>query len=348
LGYFEVFAGALAGFYALVPSYGLAIILLTLATRVILLPLSIKQTRSMREMQRIQPELAKLRAKHKGNRQKLNEEQMLLFKEHGVNPFGGCGPLALQMPVLFGLFYVIRQPLQYMGYKATAAASGALEFVPGNVEGFMSTIQDSALAKALFNHPLPVHNFLGLRLDCSSSLALRGNGTPVLNEACGSGLLTALPYLVLVVLMGLTTYYQQKQMQAKQAAQAQDSPMAQQMQMFTKVMPVMLMVFSFSFPSGLVIYWLTTNLWTIVQQRIVLKAVPLEPASKAAPAGNGSRAAKPSSKSQASTGGKGSRVAKPRAGEKGSNAAPKRSPSAQGGNGAGSTARGGDRKKRKK
>ncbi len=345
MGYFEVFAGALAGFYALVPSYGLAIIMLTLVTRVILLPLSIKQTRSMREMQKIQPELTKLRAKHKGNRQKLNEEQMLLFKEHGVNPFGGCGPLVLQMPVLFGLFYVIRQPLQYMGYKATAAASGALDFVPGKVEGFMSTIHDSALAKALFNDPLPVHDFLGLRLDCSSSLALRGDGTPVLAEACGSGLLTALPYLLLVVLMGLTTYYQQKQMQAKQAAQAQDSPMAQQMQMFTKVMPVMLMVFSFSFPSGLVIYWLTTNLWTIAQQRIILKAVPLQPSPKALPAGNASPAAKPSSKAQPSASTKSGGGNKP---AKGSNSTTKRSPTAQGGNGARSTARSGDRKKRKK
>jgi len=348
MGYFEVFAGALAGFYALIPSYGLAIILLTVLTRLILLPLSIKQTRSMREMQKIQPELTKLRAKHKGNRQKLNEEQMLLFKEHGVNPFGGCGPLALQMPVLFGLFYVIRQPLQYMGYKATEVAGGALEFVPGKVEGFMATIHDSALANALFNHPLPIHNFLGLRLDCSSSLALRGDGTPVLAEACGSGLITALPYLILVALMGLTTYYQQKQMQAKQAAQAQDSPMAQQMQMFTKVMPAMLMVFSFSFPSGLVIYWLTTNLWTIAQQRIILKAVPLEPGAKAAPAGNGSRTTKSSPKAQPSAGAKPRGGAKPSEGAKGSNSTPKRSPTAQGGNGAGSPTRSGDRKKRKR
>jgi YidC/Oxa1 family membrane protein insertase len=348
MGYFEVFAGALAGFYALIPSYGLAIILLTLVTRVILLPLSIKQTRSMREMQKIQPELAKLRAKHKGDRQKLNEEQMLLFKEHGVNPFGGCGPLVLQMPVLFGLFYVIRQPLKYMGYKATEVAGGALNFVPGKVEGFMATIHDSALANALFKHPLPVHNFLGLRLDCSSSLALRGDGTPILSEACGSGLITALPYLILVVLMGLTTFYQQKQMQAKQGAQAQDSPMAQQMQMFTKVMPAMLMVFSFSFPSGLVIYWLTTNLWTIVQQRIILKAVPLAPGAKAAPAGNGSRSAKPSKAQPTPPASKPGGGTKPREGAKGSNSTSKRSATGQAGNGAGSKPRSGDRKKRKR
>ena len=344
MGYFEVFTAALAGFYALVPSYGLAIILLTLATRVILLPLSIKQTRSMREMQRIQPELAKLRAKHKGNRQKLNEEQMLLFKEHGVNPFGGCGPLVLQMPVLFGLFYVIREPLKYMGYKATEVAGGTLKFIPSQVEGFMARIQDSALADALFNTPLPVHQFLGLRLDCSSALVLRGDGTPILAESCGGGILAALPYLVLVALMGLTTYYQQRQMQAKQAAQGQDGVMAQQMQMVTKVMPIMLVVFSFNFPSGLVIYWLTTNLWTIVQQRIILRAVPLETPAKEGTGGNGARTSKQSSKpapnTKARDGARQEAEKRPGSTAKGSQA--------RSGNGAKSRTRAVERKKRKR
>jgi YidC/Oxa1 family membrane protein insertase len=345
LGYFEIFAAALAGFYALVPSYGLAIILLTLLTRVILLPLSIKQTRSMREMQKIQPELAKLRAKHKGNRQKLNEEQMLLFKEHGVNPFGGCGPLVLQMPVLFGLFYVIRQPLKYMGYKAIEVADGALKFVPGQVEGFMARIHDSALADALFKTPLPVHKFLGLRLDCSSALALRGDGTPILSNSCGGGLIAALPYLVLVALMGLTTYYQQRQMQAKQTAQGQDGAMAQQMQMVTKVMPAMLVVFSFNFPSGLVIYWLTTNLWTIVQQRIILRAVPLETPSKAGTGGNGARTSKQSSKPASKT--KGRDGARQQA-EKRPGSTAKGSQAPRSGNGANARAQPAERKKRKR
>src|ERR671917_1668377 len=96
MGFFELFSTALAGFYALIPSYGLAIILLTIAVRVVLLPLSIKQVRSMREMQRIQPEIKRLQAKYKGDRQKLNEETMKLYKEHGVNPLAGCLPLLAQ------------------------------------------------------------------------------------------------------------------------------------------------------------------------------------------------------------------------------------------------------------
>lgn len=311
MGYFEIFAAALAGFYALVPSYGLAIILLTFATRVLLLPLSIKQTRSMREMARIAPEVQKLRAKYKGDRQKMTEAQMALYKEHGVNPLGGCGPVVLQMPVLFGLFYVIREPLKYMGYKAVEVGGGALEFVPQQVEGFMARMQESALATGLFEDPLGVHNFLGLRLDCSASLALQGDSTPILPQACGTGLLSALPYIVLVLAMGFTTYYQQKQMQATQQAQAATtSPQMQQTQMLmTRFLPAMLMVFSFTFPSGLVVYWLATNLWTIVQQRIILRAVPLElgaPAKKPA-AGRAAAADAGNSKSPAKSPASGTR-----------------------------------------
>jgi YidC/Oxa1 family membrane protein insertase len=250
MGLFEIFSGALTGFYALIPSYGLAIILLTLAVRIILLPLSIKQTRSMREMQKIQPEVKKIQAKHKGDRQKMNEEMMALYKEHGVNPLGGCLPLLLQMPVLIGLFYVIRNPTNYL-------------------ETGTRLFQDLS---ASIEKALSVNQFIGLRLDCSAQLSLQGNGTDPVPVSCGDGIVSALPYLVMVLLMGLSTWYQQKQMQASRGPN-QDAT-AQQMQTFAKIMPFMLMVFAFSFPSGVVLYWLTTNAWTIIQQRIMLRAAP--------------------------------------------------------------------------
>ena len=297
MGLFELFSAALAGFYALIPSYGLAIILLTLAVRVLLLPLSIKQTRSMREMAKIQPEVKKLQAKHKGDRQKLNEEMMALYKEHGVNPFGGCGPLLLQFPVLIGLFYVIRSPLSYMGYQAPPANDALkgifispVEFVPRTVSGMMQTLQESRLAQDLIDHAEQVYQFLGLKLHCSASGILRPPSATALDAAtdasreltlaCGSGVVPSLPYLLLVLLMGATTWYQQKQMTAKQDP---SNPQMAQMQMLGKIMPIMLMVFAFSFPTGVVLYWLTTNVWTIAQQRIILQAVPHEAAAGATP-----------------------------------------------------------------
>jgi membrane protein insertase Oxa1/YidC/SpoIIIJ len=205
------------------------------------------------------------------------------------------------MPVLFGLFYVIREPLRYMGYKAIEAGGGSLDFQRQAVEGFLARIQGSALADGLFHDPLGIHNFLGLRLDCSASLALRGDGTPILDQVCGTGLLSSLPYVVLVLAMGFSTYYQQKQMQATQQAQAATaSPQMQQTQMMmTRFLPAMLMVFSFTFPSGLVVYWLATNLWTIIQQRIILRAVPVELGTPAAKSASGRTAAAGNSKSPA-------------------------------------------------
>jgi YidC/Oxa1 family membrane protein insertase len=287
VGLFEIFSASLTGFYALIPSYGLSIILLTLAVRVVLLPLSIKQTRSMREMQRIQPEVKRIQAKHKGDRQKMNEEMMALYKEHGVNPFGGCAPLLLQFPLLIGLFYVVRTPLSYMGYAAPSGKAPAgivyapADFVARNVSGFLETLQHSRLAEDLIAHATRVYDFLGLHLNCSANGILRPPSPTTLDsitpatrelaESCGSGFLAALPYLALVLFMGFTTWYQQKQMQANADP---NNPQAAQMQMFAKIMPVMLMFFAFSFPTGVVLYWLTTNVWTIAQQRIILRAVP--------------------------------------------------------------------------
>ncbi|MGH2730334.1 MAG: YidC/Oxa1 family membrane protein insertase [Actinomycetota bacterium] len=292
MGFFEIFASALAGFYAVIPSYGVAIILLTITVRLMLLPLSIKQTRSMREMQLIQPEVKKLQAKYKGNRQKMNEELMALYKEHGVNPLGGCLPLLMQFPVLIGLFYVIRTPLKYMGYESKVVG-GAIDWIQKPVSGFMDRIQDSSFAHGLDTMPLKLNSFLGIRLDCTPSDAVGSKASDAIPSAtCGNGFLDALPYLVIVALIGLTTYYQSRQMQATRGSTA-DNPQAQQMQMMTRIMPVLIMVFSYGFATGVGLYWLTTNIWTIGQQRLMLRAAPpLTPGSKA----DGKGAKKPDSK----------------------------------------------------
>lgn len=277
MGFFEIFANVLAWFYALVPSYGLAIILLTLSTRVLLLPLSIKSTRSMREMQVIQPEIKRLQKKYKGDRQKLNEEMMKLYKEHGVNPFGGCAPLLLQMPVFIALYQVISHSSDYLEKSGTA------------------------LYSALVNSPLAVHQFLGLRLDCSVTAAVGGESSSIVpgTPCSGGGILSALPYLALILLMGATTFYQQRQMMSVRG-QSTD-PQQQQMQTFAKIMPFILVVIGIGFPSGVVFYWLTTNVWTIVQQRIMLRAAPPVHAK----AGAGDKGSKGAKDTKALKGGKG-------------------------------------------
>jgi YidC/Oxa1 family membrane protein insertase len=295
MGFFEVFAGALAAFYAVIPSYGLAIVLLTISTRVLLLPLSIKQTKSMREMQVIQPEVKKIQTKHKADPQKRNEEMMKLYKEHGVNPFGGCLPLVMQMPVFIGLYQVVRYNLKYMGYRVAENAVGFTAVATG---GLLATLQGSKLAQDLL-HPgtrETVNQFLpGVRLDCSLTEAWRGVSSVTVDASCGgaSPILAVLPYVLMIAFMGFTTYYQQRQMMAGRGAQDQQ---AQQMQMIGRIMPFILVVFGLQFPAGVLVYWIATNVWTIVQQRIILAKFGPMPGSGGAPKKAGKEADKPAAK----------------------------------------------------
>jgi len=277
--FFELFASGLAAVYEVIPNYGIAIILLTIAVRLLLLPLSIKQTRSMREMQRIQPEVKKIQAKYKGNRQKLNEEMMKLYQEHGVNPFGGCLPLLMQMPVFIALYRVISTPLAYLGYvDANGGGPGSFTWTPANPDNTKAFewVTDSALAQGLLDAPQKVNTFLNVfRLDCSPAQVYGGDPSQLVEGVpCGNGLVDFLPYAILIGLMGFTTWFQQKQMTSRQPAA--DNPQAQQMQMMGKIMPLMLVVFSWTFPAGLTLYWATTNVWSIGQQYLMLRVAPID------------------------------------------------------------------------
>ena len=114
-GVFELFAQTLSFFYDLVPNYAIAIVLLTLLVMVITTPFTLKGTRSMIQMQRLQPEMRRLQLKYKDDRQKLNEELMAFYKENNLNPLGGCLPLLLQTPVFIILFNVIQGPHLHRG-----------------------------------------------------------------------------------------------------------------------------------------------------------------------------------------------------------------------------------------
>ncbi len=236
----------LSFFYDLVPSYGLAIILLTVAVRLVMLPLTIKQTRSMQEMQKLQPEVKRLQAKYKGgDRQKMNEEMMKLYKEHKVNPLGGCLPLLLQLPIFLALYRVF-------------AGCGAhnVKVCPITEVGTKYLPVGSALTRAINSGKA---GFLGMNLGLAPMAALRAAGS------FPGSLVHVLPYFLLILLMVGTTWYQQKQIQAVSTGQQ-----AQQMQMMGKIMPLVLGVFSLNLPAGVSIYWVASNVWTIVQQRFIL------------------------------------------------------------------------------
>jgi YidC/Oxa1 family membrane protein insertase len=206
-------------------SYWFSIVLLTIAVRILLIPLTVKQVRSTRVMSELAPEIKKLQAKHKNDRQKLNEEMMALYKERGFNPMAGCWPLLAQMPFFFALYQVIYA-------RSIAGESNVL------------------LGKTFFGVPLEQH---WLVLD----------GWDKLLSAAG------LTILVLTTTMALTTYISQRQLMSKQAAQVNP-----QQQMIMKIMPLMFFVFAVNVPLAVIIYWVTTNFWSVGQQFILLRNAP--------------------------------------------------------------------------
>jgi YidC/Oxa1 family membrane protein insertase len=273
----------LSFFYDLIPSYGLAIILLTVAVRLVMLPLTIKQTRSMQEMQKLQPEVKRLQAKYKGgDRQKMNEEMMKLYKEHKVNPLGGCLPLLLQLPIFLALYRVFAGCGAHLLPKGKACPTAMVgtKYLPGG----------SALTKAINAGKA---GFLGMNLGLAPMAALRAAGS------FPGSIVHVLPYFLLILLMVFTTWYQQKQIQAVSTGQQ-----AQQMQMMGKIMPLLLGVFSLNLPAGVSIYWVASNIWTIAQQRFILgkTAMATSPAGGAGPAAAsdaGTRPARPAKGSDA-------------------------------------------------
>jgi len=123
---YDLMGTLIAFFYALIPNYAVAIALLTVVVMIVTAPLTVKSTKSMVAMQRVSPEMKKLQQKYKGDRQTLNEEMMKLYKEHGVNPAGGCLPMVAQFPVFIILYGVIKvwqiqSPGVRPAYRATLA-----------------------------------------------------------------------------------------------------------------------------------------------------------------------------------------------------------------------------------
>ena len=250
----------LARVYDLIPNYGVAVIVLTLFIRVLLLPLAVKQIRSMQAMQAIQPKIKELQRRHKGDRQKLNEEMMKLYQERGVSPFGGCLPLLAQFPVLIALFAVLNFP------------KGLTHIPHSNANPVVGVPQDSRLYVDIIHQKT---NFLGVNLVCSpreagqqvklSPQTLKAfpdlkAGPKTLN--CGKDAPVRIPYYLLLALMVGTTYYQQRQMQRASPGGSQQ----QQQQMLARIMPIFFGFIGFGFPTGLIIYWTTTNLVQIAQQ----------------------------------------------------------------------------------
>lgn len=123
--FFELVAGLLGWLYSLTNSYGLAIILLTVFVMLLITPLNLKSTRSMLEMQRLQPELRRIQTQYKDDRERQQQEMMAFYKEHNINPLGGCLPMVLQAPIFLILYRVLGESPSAMVATAVAWATSS-------------------------------------------------------------------------------------------------------------------------------------------------------------------------------------------------------------------------------
>ncbi len=274
-GLLDGLGSVLAFIYNVVPNYGLAIILFTLGIRLLLLPLGIKQVRSMQSMQAIQPQMKALQQKYKGNRQKLNEEVMKLYRENRVNPFMGCLPLLAQVPVLIALFAVLQFPLGLTHIPHSEAARAVA--APPDSRLYVDLVCSGPNASDLCPEKTTEKktNFLGANLLCNALQAgnpnVRVQAQKVVDAPtgldCGSGWPSRIPYYIFAIGMIASTYYQQRQMQ-----RASVGPQQQQQQLMTRIMPVFLGFISLSISAGVLVYWVTTNAWQIGQQHLMLRS----------------------------------------------------------------------------
>jgi YidC/Oxa1 family membrane protein insertase len=242
---FWVFAQALAVFYSLIPNYIIAITLLTVLVMLLTAPLTIKSTKSMMEMQRIQPEFKKLQTKYKGDREKLNEEVMKLYREHGVSPVGGCLPLLLQMPFFICLYGVIK------GLVYTTTINHIKISTPRYLD------HSTRMYKDIIHTNGKLESF---GIDLSQ--------TPFQHHGSVG---QSIPYwLIFFAAIGLQ-YMQMARLNKRNAANIQNNPQMQTMQTMQKVTPLIFGVIYIAFPIGVTVYFIVSSFCRIVIQEILFR-----------------------------------------------------------------------------
>ena len=233
-------------------TWGLSIILLTVLMRIVLFPLFMKQIRSQREMQLLQPKLAALKEQYPGDRAKQSEMQMQIFKDHGVNPFAGCLPLLIQLPVFFALFGVL--------HKFTVGKDGSYHAYAGLSS---ATVKEIAQSK-----------FLGVPLAAAFK-----SSNKVLLELHGHPQTVHRVTMVMIILMVAVGLISSVQMMSRNKAMGTQSSGGQEgtQKALLYGIPVLFGYLGLAFPMGVLLYWLTTNIWTFGQQSVMLKRMGDDP-----------------------------------------------------------------------
>ncbi|HEX4563261.1 MAG TPA: YidC/Oxa1 family membrane protein insertase [Solirubrobacteraceae bacterium] len=232
-------------------SWGLAIVGLTVVIRAVLVPLTFRQLKAMQEMQRHVPEMQALKEKYKDDKQRQQQELMNFYRENKINPLASCLPLLLQLPVFVSLFYMLRSDLKkhICGSQLVTHFNAAKHLVGTHAITAVSHLPGKYIEKTSCNSVAP-HSAKFLFLP------------DITNKATG---------VALVVLLVL---YVGSQVFSTVVATATADPNQRRMML---LLPFVFVALIFKFPAGLLVYWITTNLWTIGQQLVIRRLMPPPP-----------------------------------------------------------------------
>ncbi|HYI67238.1 MAG TPA: membrane protein insertase YidC [Candidatus Limnocylindrales bacterium] len=264
--------------------FALAIIVFTVVIRTILAPLFVRQIRSQKEMQRMQPLVRELQRKHKGNRQKIAEETMALYKEHGVNQFGGCLPVILQLPILFALYQaLIRASGVIQGFRPdsgnTAAfealqAANVVEAVSGQADTYRVAFEGACNLPQYSQLP----QFLPLNCQLIDPIKLTAHVDTAVGWLLGLDLaridhVFAIPLFggfalsFLAVIAAVLQFVQVKMTSPRPNA---DDPTSSMTSTMTYTFPLLTIIWGGIFPSGLILYWIVYTAYLVVQQFLIM------------------------------------------------------------------------------
>jgi YidC/Oxa1 family membrane protein insertase len=252
-------------------TWGLSLFFLTVLVRILLFPIFVKQIKTQRAMSELAPKVKEIQAKYKKDRERMNTEVMALYKEHNANPLMGCLPLLLQMPVFYALFHVLRYIANHggqakTGFVATAGSNAVqactqyLKTKPPGFKGAQYGWDTSSLCQAGHAKVFGVPLALGFKT-ASKAAAFGADPSTV-----------KIVTVIAIVIMASTTFLTQRQLIARNAASGTAMPSQQKIMLY--VLPPIFALFGLNFQMGVLIYWVTTNVWSLGQQHFVIKAMP--------------------------------------------------------------------------
>ncbi|MDT0307038.1 membrane protein insertase YidC [Streptomyces sp. DSM 44917] len=223
-------------------AWGLSIVSLVIVIRIALIPLFVRQIKATRNLQALQPRMKKIQERYKNDRQRQSEEMMKLYRETGTNPLSSCLPILAQSPFFIALFQV-------------------LNHIANNDEvGALSAEQvDSAREATVFGAPIATRF-----MDSASEIAALGASLTQVRVVT----------VIMIVLMSASQFFTQRQLMTKNVDLSVKTPFMNQQKMLMYVFPIMFAVFGINFPVGVLIYWLTTNIWSMGQQMFVIQRNP--------------------------------------------------------------------------